>query len=80
MHEPEWMPTRTIIIRNHESEDGLPEDNYLTPMPWIHPLEEPEEDSQDQKASTTTYPHTHQEADLCNEEEEEDVHAKTLGK
>jgi len=80
MHEPKWMPTKTIIIQNHRSEDGLQEDNYLTPMLWIHPPEEPGGDSQDQKTSTTTHPHMHQEEDLRNEEEEEGVHAKTLGK
>jgi len=76
MHELEWMPTKTIIIQNHELEDGLQEDNYLTPMPWIHPPEEPGEGLQDPKTSTTTHPHTHPEEDSCREEEEGGVRAK----
>ncbi len=79
MLEHEWKPTK-LTTQNHELEDGLQKDNYLTWMPWIHPQEEPGEGLWDPRKSIIIYLQTHQEEVSCKEEEEEDVIVEILGK
>ncbi len=77
MPEPAWTPTKTTT-QNHELEDGHLGDHYPIQMPWIHPLEEQEEDSPDLKRLTTTHLHMHCKEDSCKEEgEEEDIPDET---
>jgi len=76
MPEPEWMLTKTATTQNHELEGGPQGVNCLIQMQWTPPLEEPEEDLQAQRISTTTHPRTHPGEGLCNEEGEGDVHVE----
>ncbi len=69
-----------ITTQSHKQEDGLQGDHYHTPMQWTHQLEEPGEDLQDQKKSTSMHPQIHQEEDSYHTGGEEDTLNKTSGK